>query len=80
MDHEAAPVSGLPDIATMLVIMHRHGARACKYTRMLASALSDSGRSDEAEAMRLMTATIIRCQDEIALRKREPRGSLPPIV
>ncbi len=74
MNLEAAPVSGMPDIAAMLVIMHRHGARACEYTRMLASALSDSGRGDEAEAMRLMTATIIRCQDEIALRRQGPQG------
>lgn len=72
MNPKAAPVSGLPDIAAMLVIMHRHGARACEYTRILAEALSDSGRGDEAEAIRLMTATITRCQDEIALRRGEP--------
>ncbi len=69
MNPEAAPVSGLPDVAAMLVIMHRHGAHAGDYTRILADALREIGHADEADAIRSMTRTIARCEHAIAAQR-----------
>ncbi len=43
-----------PNVAAMLVIMHRHGAQACEYTRILADALCKAGQSKEAAIARTM--------------------------
>lgn len=60
-----------PNVAAMLVIMHRHGAQTCEYTRILADALCKAGQSKEAAIARTMAVRIALCQEEIpAIRRR----------